>query len=102
MSAPETNMSVQQLRNAYWRKNLWIMSGLLVVWACVSLGCGVLLADSLNQYQLFGYPLGFWFAQQGSIITFVVLIFVYCLWMNHLDSRHHRQMEELNSKGGAA
>ena len=75
----------------YWRSNLKIMAVLLVVWAAVSFGCGILLADWLNQFRLpgTGYPLGFWFAQQGSIVVFVLCILVYCIAMNRLDRRHH-------------
>ena len=71
----------------YWRKNLKIISLLLTIWAVVSLGFGIALAPWLNQYQLPGteFPLGFWFAQQGSIFTFVILIFVYAWRMNRLD-----------------
>ena len=81
----------------YWRANLRVMAVLLLIWAAVGLGCGVLLADVLNQYRLGGFPLGFWFAQQGSIITFVLLILVYALALNRLDNRHHRELEELRS-----
>ena len=83
----------------YWRANLRLMALLLSVWAFVGLGCGVLLADSLNQFRLGGFPLGFWFAQQGSILTFVLLILVYALALNRLDARHHRELEE-SSTGG--
>ena len=58
---------------------------LLAIWAFVGLGCGVLFADWLNQFKIGGFPLGFWFAQQGSIYVFVVLIFVYVKLMNRLD-----------------
>ena len=58
----------------YWRKNVLIMVVLLIIWAVVGLGCGVLLADLLNRFSLGGFPLGFWFAQQGSIIVFVLLL----------------------------
>ncbi len=77
----------------YWRKNLRIMGILLMIWALVGLGAGVLFADFLNQWNLGGYPLGFWFAQQGSIIVFVVLILVYALMMNRLDREHHVDLE---------
>ena len=77
-------------RAAYWRSNLLLMGGLLFIWATVSLGCGVLFAEPLNRFRLFGYPLGFWFAQQGSILVFVVLILVYALGMNALDARYRR------------
>ncbi len=82
----------------YWRANLRIMAVLLAVWAVVGLGCGVLLADTLNQFRLGGFPLGFWFAQQGSILTFVLLILVYALALNRLDARHHRELEELRAR----
>ena len=79
--------------NRSWRSNLRIMAGLLVVWALVSLGCGVLFADWLNQFNFpyTGFPLGFWFAQQGSIVVFVLCILVYCLAMNRLDAKHHAE-----------
>ncbi len=75
----------------YWRANVWIMGALLAVWAFVGLGCGVLWADWLNQWSVSGIPLGFWFAQQGSIATFVVLILIYAIAMNSLDARFHRE-----------
>ena len=70
---------------AYWKRNLRILLYLLLIWFAVSYGCGILLADYLNQFQIGGFPLGFWFAQQGSIYVFVVLIFVYVYLMNKLD-----------------
>ena len=90
---------------SYWRKNLTLMLCLLSIWAAVSFGCGILWADALNSFRLPGthYPLGFWFAQQGSILTFVILILVYALIMNRLDRRHLKDRESLNgesSKGG--
>ncbi len=72
---------------AYWRANLRLMLGLLVVWFFVSFGCGIMFADWLNQYQFFGFKLGFWFAEQGSIFAFVLLIFFYVWRMNHLDRK---------------
>ncbi|TDQ17341.1 putative solute:sodium symporter small subunit [Algoriphagus boseongensis] len=72
-------------RSAYWRKNLRTLASLLLIWFIVSFGCGILFADTLNQFKLGGYPLGFWFAQQGSIYAFIVLIFVYVIRMNKLD-----------------
>ena len=87
-----------EILKSYWRRNLKLMGGLLIVWAAVSLGCGVLWADYLNQYQLpgTGYPLGFWFAQQGSIIVFVFLILIYAILMNRLDRIHHEERESLH------
>ena len=72
----------------YWRKNVTIMVVLLAIWAFVGLGCGVLFADWLNQFSLGGFPLGFWFAQQGSIIVFIILILVYAILLNRLDNEY--------------
>ena len=70
---------------AYWRRNLQYLGGLLAVWFLVSFGFGILLREPLDAIQFGGFKLGFWFAQQGSIIVFVVLIFVYVGLMNRLD-----------------
>ncbi len=72
-------------RKAYWRKNLRYLAILLLIWFFVSYGCGILFAEYLNQFHLGGFPLGFWFAQQGAIYVFVILIFVYVGLMNRLD-----------------
>jgi putative solute:sodium symporter small subunit len=77
----------------YWRTNLLIMLVLLLVWATTSMGFSILLADWLNQFRIGGFPLGFWFAQQGSIIIFVLLILVYALLLNALDQKHHRELQ---------
>lgn len=69
----------------YWKKNLSYLAILLSIWFVVSYGCGILFADALNSIKLGGFPLGFWFAQQGSIYVFVILIFVYVRLMNNLD-----------------
>ena len=68
---------------------------LLIIWALAGLGCGVIFADKLNSFRVGGFPLGFWFAQQGSIVIFVVIILVYGLLMNRLDRRHHEELEEI-------
>lgn len=81
----------------YWRRNVRIMAVLLVLWAFAGLGCGVLFADWLNQFRLGGFPLGFWFAQQGSILVFVFLILVYGLALNRLDADHHRELESIRA-----
>ena len=86
----------------YWRANVTIMSVLLTIWAIVGLGCGILFADTLNQFKLGGYPLGFWFAQQGSIMVFVLIILVYCILLNRLDNKHRDELEKIEQSGGAA
>jgi putative solute:sodium symporter small subunit len=74
-------------RAAYWRANLRLVLGCLVVWFTCSYIFGILLADVLNNIRLGGFQLGFWFAQQGSIYVFVVLIFFYAWRMNKLDQK---------------
>lgn len=80
MSQPSEERAAQ-----YWRRNLAIMIKLLFVWFVVSFGFGILLVEQLNQFSIGGYKLGFWFAQQGSIYCFVVLIFYYTRKMAALD-----------------
>ena len=79
-------MSTQE-ENAkyYWRANLRLLTGCLLVWFFVSFGCGILFADWLDQFRLRAYPLGFWFATQGSIYAFVALIFFYAWRMRAID-----------------
>ncbi len=72
----------------YWSTNLKYLLGLLVVWFVVSYGFGILLTDPLNAISFGGFKLGFWFAQQGSIYVFVILIFVYVSLMNRLDKKY--------------
>ena len=73
----------------YWQANLKLLAKLLVVWFAVSFGCGIILADWLDQFTIAGFKLGFWFAQQGSIYVFVTLIFIYIGLMNRLDKKYH-------------
>ena len=75
-----------QARQEYWKRNVRLMSVLLVVWAAVSFGAGIVFVEPLNEIVIAGFPLGFWFAQQGAIITFVVLIAVYVWRMDKLDA----------------
>lgn len=77
----------------YWKKNLNYLTILLSIWFLVSYGCGILFAETLNQIKIGGFPLGFWFAQQGSIYVFVILIFVYVWLMNRLD--HEFEVDEI-------
>ena len=74
--------------NAYWLTNLRYQAALLTIWFIVSYGCGILFVDRLNRIRVGGFYLGFWFAQQGAIYVFVVLIFVYVQLMKRLDKTH--------------
>ncbi|MEE8586911.1 MAG: DUF4212 domain-containing protein [Acidobacteriota bacterium] len=80
---------------SYWRTNLKYLFLLLTVWLAVSAGLSIIFADWLDQFRLGGFKLGFWFSQQGSILVFVILIFVYVGLMNRLDRRHdvHDRLE---------
>ena len=73
---------------AYWHENIRILLMLLTIWFIVSYGMGILFADALDNIQIFGFHLGFWMAQQGSIYCFVILIFVYVYKMNKLDHKY--------------
>ena len=72
----------------YWKTNLKYLAALLFVWFAVSYGCGILFVDTLDEISFGGFKLGFWFAQQGSIYVFVILIFVYVYLMNRLDKKY--------------
>ncbi len=75
-------------KSDYWRKNVRILFILLSIWFLSSFGAAILFAEELNTIRLGGFKLGFWFAQQGSIYIFIVLIFVYVKLMNRLDKEH--------------
>lgn len=72
---------------AYWKATIALLTKILIIWAAVSFGAGILFVDVLNNIHLGGYPLGFWFAHQGSIYVFIALIFYYAKKMNDLDVR---------------
>ncbi len=73
----------------YWRANLRILTLLLLIWFFTAFGLGILGVELLNSIQIAGFPLGFWFAQQGPIYVFILLIFVYARWMDRVDARFH-------------
>tara|TARA_B110000467_G_scaffold21119_1_gene18670 strand:+ start:41 stop:310 length:270 start_codon:yes stop_codon:yes gene_type:complete len=73
---------------SYWRANLKIVSCLMVVWFFCSFGFGIIFSDILDQFRVGGFKLGFWFAQQGSIYIFIVLVFAYIHLMNKLDRKY--------------
>ena len=78
----------------YWRANLKILIILLSIWFMVSFGFGIIFSNFLDQYKIGGFKLGFWFAQQGSIYLFVVLIFIYVHLMNKLDKKYKDHNDE--------
>jgi putative solute:sodium symporter small subunit len=80
-------------KKRYWKKNLQYIFTLLGIWFFVSYGCGILLVEQLNTIKMGGFKLGFWFAQQGSIYVFVILIFVYVYLMNGLDKSFNSNKE---------
>lgn len=73
---------------AYWKENLRLVWTCLSIWFLASYGAGILLVDYLNRYSIFGFKLGFWFAQQGSIYVFLILIFFYAYRMNRIDRKY--------------
>lgn len=76
-------------KNRYWRKNLQLIIILLLVWFICSFLCGIILADYLNQFRFAGFKLGFWFAQQGSIYFFILILIIYTIIINSLDKKYH-------------
>ena len=81
-------MSSEANRKAYWKENVRLMVILLSVWFVISYGCGILFVEELNTIRIGGYKLGFWFAQQGSMYGFVIIIFVYARRMAALDRKY--------------
>ncbi|MCW5610073.1 MAG: DUF4212 domain-containing protein [Rubrivivax sp.] len=77
----------------YWKATLGLLTKILVIWFAVSFGAGILFVDFFNQFHLGGYPLGFWFAHQGSIYVFIALIFWYAKKMNDIDRKFDVQEE---------
>ena len=78
------------MKNSYWKKNIRYITILLSFWFIVSFGCGILFVEQLNTIQIGGFILGFWFAQQGSIFGFIIIIFTYIYLMNKLDQKENK------------
>jgi len=81
----------------YWKTNLKILFCLLTIWFIVSFGFGILLSDWLDQFRIGGFKLGFWFAQQGSIYVFILLIFTYVFLMGRLDKKVSAERDKKDS-----
>jgi putative solute:sodium symporter small subunit len=77
----------REQQQAYWKRNLTYIIVLLAIWFAVSYGAAIIFADQLDAIRLGGFPLGFWFGNQGSELAFIVLIFVYVRLMNGLDRK---------------
>ncbi len=103
--------AVDRERKRFWRANLTLTFALLAVWFLLGPLAGIVFVEQLNEVKLGGFPLGFWFAQQGSIVGFIVILLVYAIWMGRLDAVHRRRLESLGlgetpdaaaKEGGAA
>ncbi len=77
----------------YWKINMRIMAILLMIWFLVSFGFSIIFIDNLNELNFFGFKFGFWWAQQGSIFVFVVLVFVYAALMNRVDKEYQEKVK---------
>ena len=80
-------------KNNYWKKNLNYLRILLSIWFLVSFGAGILFVENFNKFKFAGFKLGFWFAQQGAIYSFVILIFIYIHLMNKLDKNYNSKQD---------
>ena len=89
-----TDQASASNNSAYWRANLKLGAVLLAIWFLVSFGFGILLVEPLNEIRFFGFKLGFWWAQQGAIYVFIILIFVYVRAMKHLDRKYDVHEDE--------
>lgn len=90
----EADEARRRAARAYWRANLKLSAALLAVWFTVSFGFGILLVEPLNRIDFFGFPFGFWWAQQGAIYVFIVLIFVYAAAMRRIDRKYDVQEQD--------
>jgi len=93
-SMKQPDSPFEQKNNNYWHASLKILTIILVIWFVVSFACGILFKDFLDNYSVGGAPLGFWMAQQGSILCFVGLLLAYSFWMNRLDEQHGFEEDE--------
>lgn len=97
LAGDPTDSRVSEHSRGYWRANLKVKVPLLVVWAIFGYVLAILLAEPLNNITFIGFPLGFWFAQQGAIVVFVALIFIYAKRMDRVDEEFDVHEEELGS-----
>lgn len=100
-ASPDVHNIDQKVAQTYWKQNVRLMLQLLAVWFIVSFGCGVIFADALDAYSIGGFPLGFWFAQQGAIYVFVALIFIYAWKMHHIEQALHIDDDSISDEDPA-
>ncbi|MEF3255321.1 MAG: DUF4212 domain-containing protein [Deferribacterales bacterium] len=81
-------MSTSEKLKMYWKENLKVITILLAIWFVVSYLFGIIMADALDSIKIAGFKLGFWFANQGSEVIFIILIYVYVTWMNAIDKKY--------------
>ena len=86
----------ESLYRDYWRANILVVSALLLVWFLVSFVFGIFFSDQLNEIRIYGFKLGFWWAHQGSIFTFVLIIYVYSTIMARIDKRFQSKLEKVD------
>ena len=91
-----SNLGLESLYRDYWRANIIVVSALLVVWFLVSFVFGIFFSDQLNQIRIYGFKLGFWWAHQGSIFTFVLIIYAYSSIMARIDRRFQSKIEQVD------
>jgi putative solute:sodium symporter small subunit len=101
-SAHDAEVLSEDKAGAYWRANLKLVGTLLTVWFIVSYGAGVIFADALDTITFMGFPLGFWFAQQGGIYVFVILIFIYVFAMHRIDRTYGVDDDDSEAADGNA
>ena len=87
-SSTETEPETSEAEGAYWKENIRLLVTLMTIWFVCSFGAGILFRDFLDQFMLGGYPLGFWFAQQGSIYIFIALIVFYVVRMRKIERKY--------------
>ena len=90
----DSHSAMESLYRDYWRANIIVVSALLFVWFLVSFVFGIFFSDQLNQIRIYGFKLGFWWAHQGSIFTFVLIIYAYSFIMARIDRRFQSKIEQ--------